>query len=35
MKRSIVALLSVLLSSVLTTCNTTGGVGEDVEAGGG
>ena len=35
MKKSIVAVLSVLvLSSVLTACNTTRGVGEDVEAGG-
>ncbi|CCP08525.1 hypothetical protein BN440_3533 [Erwinia amylovora MR1] len=35
MKKSLVALLSVLvLSSVLTACNTTRGVGEDVEAGG-
>ena len=35
MKKSIVAILSVLmLSSVLSACNTTRGVGEDVEAGG-
>lgn len=35
MKKSLVAILSVLvLSSVLTACNTTRGVGEDVEAGG-
>jgi len=35
MKKSIVTLLSVLvLSSVLSACNTTRGVGEDVEAGG-
>jgi len=34
-KKSIVAILSVLvLSSVLTACNTTRGVGEDVQAGG-
>ncbi|MDI9229490.1 entericidin A/B family lipoprotein [Serratia bockelmannii] len=35
LKQSIVAILSVLvLSSVLTACNTTRGVGEDVQAGG-
>ncbi|MHA6309928.1 MULTISPECIES: entericidin A/B family lipoprotein [Pantoea] len=35
LKKSIVTLLSVLfLSSLLTACNTTRGVGEDVEAGG-
>ena len=35
LKKSIVAILSVLvLSSVLTGCNTTRGVGEDVQAGG-
>ncbi|AIR87645.1 entericidin A/B family lipoprotein [Erwinia sp. S63] len=35
LKKSIVAILSVLvLSSVLTACNTTRGVGEDVQAGG-
>lgn len=35
MKKCIFAVLSVLvLSSVLSACNTTRGVGEDVEAGG-
>jgi len=35
LKKSIVSILSVLvLSSVLTACNTTRGVGEDVSAGG-
>lgn len=35
LKKSIVAIFSVLvLSSVLTACNTTRGVGEDVSAGG-
>lgn len=35
MKKGIVALLSVLVfASVLTACNTTRGMGEDVEAGG-
>ncbi|KAJ9434451.1 MULTISPECIES: entericidin A/B family lipoprotein [Enterobacterales] len=35
LKKSIVAIFSVLvLSSVLTACNTTRGVGEDVQAGG-
>ncbi|PLV59591.1 entericidin A/B family lipoprotein [Erwinia sp. B116] len=35
MKKSILAVISVLLlSSILTACNTTRGVGEDVEAGG-
>lgn len=35
MKKSVLAILSVLvLSSVLTACNTTRGVGEDIEAGG-
>ncbi|CAO98025.1 entericidin A/B family lipoprotein [Erwinia tasmaniensis] len=35
MKKGIVALLSVLVfTSALTACNTTRGVGEDVEAGG-
>ena len=35
LKKSIISILSVLvLSSVLTACNTTRGVGEDVEAGG-
>jgi len=34
-KKSIVAIFSVLvLSAVLSGCNTTRGVGEDVEAGG-
>ncbi len=33
--KGVLALISViLLSSVLTACNTTRGVGEDVEAGG-
>ncbi len=33
--KGVLALLSVIvLSSVLTACNTTRGVGEDVEAGG-
>ncbi|ARU95331.1 MULTISPECIES: entericidin A/B family lipoprotein [Tatumella] len=33
--KGVLALVSViLLSSVLTACNTTRGVGEDVEAGG-
>lgn len=35
LKKSIVAILSVLvLSSVLTACNTTRGVGEDISDGG-
>ncbi|OON42203.1 ECN family pore-forming entericidin [Izhakiella australiensis] len=35
LKKSVIAILSVLvLSSVLSACNTTRGVGEDVEAGG-
>lgn len=35
LKKSIVAIFSMLvLSSVLTACNTTRGVGEDVSAGG-
>ena len=35
LKKSIAAIFSVLvLSSLLTACNTTRGVGEDVEAGG-
>ena len=35
LKKSIAAIFSVLvLSSMLTACNTTRGVGEDVEAGG-
>jgi|SRR5471032_1486301 len=35
LKKSILAILSVLvLSSALTACNTTRGVGEDVSAGG-
>lgn len=35
MKKSILAVVSaLLLTSVLTACNTTRGVGEDVEAGG-
>jgi len=35
LKKSIVAIFSVLvLSSLLSACNTTRGVGEDVEAGG-
>ncbi|MDW8844459.1 entericidin A/B family lipoprotein [Erwinia sp. P7711] len=35
LKKSIISILSVLvLSSVLTACNTTRGVGEDVSAGG-
>ncbi|HAI06842.1 MULTISPECIES: entericidin A/B family lipoprotein [Pantoea] len=35
LKKSIVTFFSVLvLSSLLTACNTTRGVGEDVEAGG-
>ncbi|MFC0141272.1 entericidin A/B family lipoprotein [Erwinia mallotivora] len=35
LKKSIVAVFSVLvLSSALTACNTTRGVGEDVSAGG-
>lgn len=35
MKKSVFTLLSVLvLSSVLSACNTARGVGEDVEAGG-
>ena len=34
-KKTIAAIFSVLvLSTVLTACNTTRGVGEDVEAGG-
>ncbi|WP_337011300.1 entericidin A/B family lipoprotein [Pantoea sp. AS142] len=35
LKKSIATIFSVLvLSSLLTACNTTRGVGEDVEAGG-
>ncbi|MBA8870393.1 entericidin A/B family lipoprotein [Pantoea agglomerans] len=35
LKKSIAAIFSVLvLSTLLTACNTTRGVGEDVEAGG-
>ncbi len=35
LKKSIVAIFSVLvLSSLLSACNTTRGVGKDVEAGG-
>ena len=35
LKKSIAAIFSVLvLSSLLTACNTTRGLGEDVEAGG-
>jgi len=35
LKKSIAAIFSVLvLTSLLTACNTTRGVGEDVEAGG-
>lgn len=35
LKKSIAAIFSVLVfSSLLTACNTTRGVGEDVEAGG-
>ncbi|MGC0878619.1 entericidin A/B family lipoprotein [Pantoea agglomerans] len=35
LKKSIAAIFSVLvISSLLTACNTTRGVGEDVEAGG-
>lgn len=35
LKKSIIALFSVLVfSSLLTACNTTRGVGEDVSAGG-
>lgn len=35
LKKSIAAIFSVLiLSSLLSACNTTRGVGEDVEAGG-
>ncbi|NIF22672.1 MULTISPECIES: entericidin A/B family lipoprotein [Pantoea] len=35
LKKSIIAIFSVLvLSSVLTACNTTRGVGEDISAGG-
>ena len=35
LKKSILTLLSVLiLSSALTACNTTRGVGEDISAGG-
>ncbi|MBP2196239.1 entericidin A/B family lipoprotein [Pantoea cypripedii] len=35
LKKSIVAIFSVLiLSTLLSACNTTRGVGEDVEAGG-
>ncbi len=35
LKKSMIALFSVLvLSSLLSACNTTRGVGEDVEAGG-
>ncbi|PIJ52107.1 ECN family pore-forming entericidin [Erwinia sp. OLTSP20] len=35
LKKTVITLLSALvLSSVLSACNTTRGVGEDVEAGG-
>ncbi|TKI08503.1 entericidin A/B family lipoprotein [Martelella alba] len=34
LKKSVLALASLLLLSALTACNTTRGVGEDVSAGG-
>ncbi|EFE97594.1 MULTISPECIES: entericidin A/B family lipoprotein [Serratia] len=34
LKKSIIAIFSVLVLSSLTACNTTEGVGKDVQAGG-
>lgn len=34
LKKSIIALLSILVLSSLTACNTTRGAGEDISAGG-
>lgn len=34
LKKSIIALFSLMILSSLTACNTTRGVGEDVSAGG-